>query len=427
MIHKHHKKQFTYVLLFFVLCIPQALHAQLENVVFQPLLEGITLAGGGAEDYLKRVYIITISAAGLLATAKLVWAGIKYVTSGVVTEKQGAKDDIRNAIVGLLIILLAVALLRTINPGLANLPALEYAPDLGIPNYTSVTNPMVVNPGDSIEVDSPDRDQFIDGCAGNIRIMRTPGGDRLLCTDKDRYNPAYGEIVNMRDRYGLSCIANASPDMCIYKEYAEKSCVNGYMMWHREDHGICYEVEAGDQIDLTLLEDHLLHWKVDDLISEAEMEEYFEILVEDFIENCPGVGVESGNYAACDTAVVTPDPTTPTRIRHTECLSNGGSSWENGSMCGMTPTECSNFGGISVGSAIEASNKRECKQFLVEPDPSNFADPDRETCLSNNGGYTNTGKCHITPDNCAKISNTRHIKNTDYEKGGVCVLYAPTN
>ncbi len=66
-------------------------------------------------DYINSLYRLAISIAALLAVFKIVIAGAKYMLDDVVTHKQEAKDEIRGALVGLLIILGAVLILNTVN------------------------------------------------------------------------------------------------------------------------------------------------------------------------------------------------------------------------------------------------------------------------------------------------------------------------
>ncbi len=79
------------------------------------------------QQYIDALYVIAIVAASILAVFKLIMAGVKYMLSEVVTNKQKAKDDIRGALLGLLLILVAVTLLNTINPNLTNLDFLRNA------------------------------------------------------------------------------------------------------------------------------------------------------------------------------------------------------------------------------------------------------------------------------------------------------------
>lgn len=79
------------------------------------------------EGYVQALYDISITAAALLVVFKLMFAGVKYMFTEVVTSKEDAKKDIRASLIGLLIILSAVTLLNTINPNLTTLNFLRNA------------------------------------------------------------------------------------------------------------------------------------------------------------------------------------------------------------------------------------------------------------------------------------------------------------
>jgi len=80
------------------------------------------------EAFVQALYNISIGVAALLVVVRIMIAGVQYMLSEIVTNKEKAKGDIKNAILGLLIILAAVTLLNTINPELTNLNALRNAP-----------------------------------------------------------------------------------------------------------------------------------------------------------------------------------------------------------------------------------------------------------------------------------------------------------
>lgn len=117
-----HKNLLVYVFLAVCLFLPDAAFAQFVPLIPVP---GLTDATPDIEKYLRVLYIVAIGAAALLAVAKLILAGFKYVTSSIVSNKESAKKDIWSALLGLLIVLIAVVLLTTLNPALTNLPALN--------------------------------------------------------------------------------------------------------------------------------------------------------------------------------------------------------------------------------------------------------------------------------------------------------------
>ena len=92
---------------------PLLAQAQFKALVGIP---GIPESGAGLADYLNALYALAISLAALLAVVKIVIAGAKYMLSDVVTSKEEAKNDIRGALLGLLIVAGAWLILYTINP-----------------------------------------------------------------------------------------------------------------------------------------------------------------------------------------------------------------------------------------------------------------------------------------------------------------------
>ncbi len=75
--------------------------------------------------YINALYVASISIAAFLAVVKIIFAGVKYMLSDVVTDKGAAKKDIRGALIGLLIVVGAVLILNTINPQLKELTFFE--------------------------------------------------------------------------------------------------------------------------------------------------------------------------------------------------------------------------------------------------------------------------------------------------------------
>ncbi len=71
-------------------------------------------------SYVNALYALAISLAALIAVIKIIIAGAKYMLSDIVSSKSAAKDDIRNSLIGLLIIIGAVVILNTINSDLTN-------------------------------------------------------------------------------------------------------------------------------------------------------------------------------------------------------------------------------------------------------------------------------------------------------------------
>jgi hypothetical protein len=84
-----------------------------QNLVNLPIGET-----GDFNDYINAVYLMFISIAALIAVVKIIIAGVKYMFSDIVTQKSDAKNDIKGALLGLLVVLSAVVILTIINPDL---------------------------------------------------------------------------------------------------------------------------------------------------------------------------------------------------------------------------------------------------------------------------------------------------------------------
>lgn len=82
-------------------------------------------------DLINALYMLSISIAGILAVIKIVIAGIKWMTTDIVTSKEQAKKDISGALFGLVIVLAAVLILTVINRDIVDV-------DLSFPRVTEV-------------------------------------------------------------------------------------------------------------------------------------------------------------------------------------------------------------------------------------------------------------------------------------------------
>jgi len=74
-----------------------------------------------AGNYISGVFILIIGVAGGLAVIKIIFGGIKYMSSDAIGGKSDAKETIQNAIWGLLLAIGAWLILNTINPKLVEL------------------------------------------------------------------------------------------------------------------------------------------------------------------------------------------------------------------------------------------------------------------------------------------------------------------
>jgi uncharacterized membrane protein len=145
-----------------------------QSLTYQPLV-GIPGVNNTATDfnlYINQLYFLSISLAALLAVIKIIIGGVKWMLTDVVTSKSDAKNDIRSALLGLLLIVSAVLILGTINPQLRQLNVLGGAPALNQLPGTGArpTDPLV--PGAS-----PNNPTLTNNNAvgSNVRSNQIPG------------------------------------------------------------------------------------------------------------------------------------------------------------------------------------------------------------------------------------------------------------
>jgi hypothetical protein len=92
--------------------------------------------GGGLVGYFNRLYMLVVAVGAIIAFLKIAFAGVKYSLDGVVTHKQDAKDDIKGALFGLVILLVPFIILNTIYGGLTKLNVLDVASQLRVTTGT---------------------------------------------------------------------------------------------------------------------------------------------------------------------------------------------------------------------------------------------------------------------------------------------------
>ncbi len=101
-------------------------------------LPGLSECIDGPADYLAGIYKLSLGIGVFLAAMVIVVAGIKYATSGDNSGKQKeAREDIFQAIFGLLILFGSVIILRTINPDLADLGKWGELPKVVIDDFSN--------------------------------------------------------------------------------------------------------------------------------------------------------------------------------------------------------------------------------------------------------------------------------------------------
>lgn len=158
---------------------------------FKPLtggIPGIADAGGGGRslvDYLNALFRFAIGLGALAAVLRITFAGIKYMTSEVsVSSKEDAKQDIQNAILGLLLLLSVVIILREINPKLLDLNFLKEIKDFTITERVYERGPTTAfQQADNLRE-----------CSNSGKQAVLPTGGGIDCVDRStKLNPK-GEI-----------------------------------------------------------------------------------------------------------------------------------------------------------------------------------------------------------------------------------------
>jgi len=172
------------VLIGFILLTPLSADAQQVMPTFQQLP---FWDGAGSASFIEALYKLAISAAAILAVLRLIWAGVQYMLSEIVTSKQKAVEDIKSALLGLLIVLGAVTILNTINPRLTNLDVIGNGPTINLSNGSNTQFRVNIRPGDML-----DDNQISANCPGTLIGQR-------------RGTNCYEESM---DYYRRSCIAN---------------------------------------------------------------------------------------------------------------------------------------------------------------------------------------------------------------------------
>lgn len=84
------------------------------------------------DDYVDALYALAISVAALIAVIQIVLGGAQYMMDDLISSKSAAKERIKNALIGLLIIIAAALILTTINSNLTKLDI--KAPAINIDN-----------------------------------------------------------------------------------------------------------------------------------------------------------------------------------------------------------------------------------------------------------------------------------------------------
>lgn len=180
----------------------------LAQTGFTPLVKipGVTDNEGGISGYLNAIYRLSISVAALLAVLILIKAGVKYMFSDIVTYKSDAKNDIRGAILGLLLIISAVLILSTINEDLTNFQ-------------------IMITPIEFIPTDDQIRSEYCEEREGCVTITCNDENCRDFCRAEDGVVLPSGNCV-MEEEKLRNCDLQANKSCCT---------MNGYNIIHEDE------------------------------------------------------------------------------------------------------------------------------------------------------------------------------------------------
>jgi hypothetical protein len=215
---------------------------KLELKIPQPggqVLEKATLS-----KYISGIFTFGLMVVGITALASIMYGGIRYMASDLITTKQDAKDQITSAIYGLLLLLFSYLILNTINPELVGLRTAEMEPlqttrtrtttTTTTTNVTAPDNKFDYNPGIANQMTdaSPHLIQFLDCMSANV-----PGN--------------VGRISSISDSAGIQvCSANYSKPPCAH---SNNSCHYGGT--NPNCKGKSFAVDFGDEQNYAILQE----------------------------------------------------------------------------------------------------------------------------------------------------------------------------
>ena len=144
-------------------------------------LPGLDDCINGPADYLSGIYKLSLGVGVFLAAMVIVMAGIKYAISGDNGSKQKeAKDDIFQAIFGLVVLFGSVIILRTINPDLTDLGKLQKLPSI---------SPIVTSDA-ALSEDCKEFRRGVKECLDGCRDPRVPSKMAEQCAKDCNIPPA---------------------------------------------------------------------------------------------------------------------------------------------------------------------------------------------------------------------------------------------
>ncbi len=122
----------------FLVATAQVQYVPIAQIPFAPSGAAMT-----AEQFVQSAYRLAIVVAAMLAVIKIIYGGVQWMLTDVITSKESAKKDIWGAILGLIIVLSAVFILEIVNPQLKTFTLFRGAPviDIAAPAQSSALAP----------------------------------------------------------------------------------------------------------------------------------------------------------------------------------------------------------------------------------------------------------------------------------------------
>jgi len=187
-------KKFVLLFLLLAVVVPLFASAQINLNLNYPEFGNITLdkatcekiaandpsvagkvCGQNPNSLVAWIYYFIVGISGLAAFVMLVWGGIQWLTSGAIpSQASEARDKIRNAILGLLLILASFLVIQVINPELT----IINAPGFNCPAGATCTGSIVptIDLSGQVSVCTAPGTCVVPGsCSGNIGGGNCPG------------------------------------------------------------------------------------------------------------------------------------------------------------------------------------------------------------------------------------------------------------
>ncbi|MEK7531262.1 MAG: hypothetical protein AAB573_05355 [Patescibacteria group bacterium] len=115
-----------FVYLFVLACVVLPFAVRAEQFVPIAPIPGIpTDTNTPLSEYVNIAFNLAIAVGAVAAVVMIAYGGIEYMLSSALPQQQDGKKRIRNAFLGLAILLLVYLILYVINPDLVSLRALE--------------------------------------------------------------------------------------------------------------------------------------------------------------------------------------------------------------------------------------------------------------------------------------------------------------